>query len=262
MSVESMNAIQTSGAWLLAPPPGPERRVRLFCMPHAGGGAAAFRLWPSALPDEVEVCRIQLPGRESRIREPLIRDAATLVGALADALEPRLDLPWLFFGHSMGALIGFETCRELRRRGRGEPAHFFAAGFRAPHVAPDQAIHGLDEEAFLDAMDRRYGGIPAALRDEPELLALLVPVLRADMAVCESYRHAEEPPLDAPLTALGGEGDGWVGRERLLAWGRHTAGRFESAFFDGGHFFLDAHREAVLERVARACRAAAAGRGA
>ena len=255
-----------STAWLLFPervegaksPP-----IRLFCLAHAGGGAAAFRLWPRALAGAVEVVRIQLPGRESRFREALIAEPAGMVASLADALAPALDRPWAFFGHSMGALVGFEACRELAIRGHEGPRHFFAAGFRAPHLGIDDPIHPIEgDEAFLDALDARYGGVPAALRDHPDLLAALMPIVRADMTICESYRFEERGPLGCGITALGGRDDHWVGTERLAAWERHTAAGFELRWFDGGHFFVESARDAVLDLVAERCeRLAPAGRG-
>ena len=251
-------ATQGNG-WLLFPEGG-EGRIRLFCLAHAGGGAAAFRLWPAALPD-VEVVRIQLPGRESRFREALISDPARLVAALADAMAPALDRPWAFFGHSMGALVGFETCRELTARGHGAPDHFFAAGFRAPHIGIEDPIHPIEgDHAFLDALDARYGGVPSGLRDHPELLEALMPIVRADLTICESYRFDDRGPLACGITALGGRDDHWVGPERLAAWEQH-GGAFELEWFDGGHFFIEASRDAVIATVAARCeRLAAAGR--
>jgi medium-chain acyl-[acyl-carrier-protein] hydrolase len=228
--------------------------VRLYCVPHAGGGASAFRAWGAALPG-VEVRSVQLPGREDRIGEPALRSAAEIAGPLADALQDD-GAPsgrWALFGHSMGALVGFEVLRELRRRGTPGPVHFFASGHRAPQLPdPDPPMHALSDDEFLDALDERYGGVPAAVRESDELLELLLPGLRADVSVCDTYEHVEEEPLDCPLTALGGERDRGVRREELEAWREQTRGEFRLEMFAGGHFYLQERETDVLRAVARA----------
>lgn len=243
--------------WLLFPEGGGEAEtppIRLFCLAHAGGGAAAYRLWGKGLAGVAEVVRIQIPGRESRFREPLISDPERLVAELAENLAPALDRPWAFFGHSMGALVGFEACRELASRGLRSPEHFFAAGFRAPHIGIEDPIHPIEGDLpFLDALDARYGGVPAALRDHPDLLAAMLPIVRADLTVCESYRYPDRGPLDCGITAMGGRDDRWVGEERLAAWERYAARGFELRWFDGGHFFVESSRDAVLATVAERC---------
>jgi medium-chain acyl-[acyl-carrier-protein] hydrolase len=221
----------------------------LFCLPHAGGGASAFRGWADALPADVEVCPVQLPGRENRLAEPAFDRLEPLVQALADVADPWLDLPFAIFGHSNGALIGFELARLLRARGRPGPLHLFASGRRAPDLPADRGLtHQLPEEEFLSTL-QELGGLPPALLEHRELLELLVPALRADTAIHETYVFAEEAPLACPITAYGGLSDPRVAREQLEAWGRHTSGGFVARIFPGGHFYLQDDRPTVLRSL-------------
>ncbi|HEX2079482.1 MAG TPA: thioesterase domain-containing protein [Longimicrobium sp.] len=237
--------------WITRPRPSPRARLRLLCLPHAGGGASSFRGWADALPPEVEVCPVQLPGRENRVAEPAFDRVPPLVEALADAVEPLLSLPFALFGHSNGALIGFELARTLRARGRPGPAHLFASGRRAPDLPSGRPpTHHLPDAEFLAEL-QALGGVPAQILEHPELLAMLLPTLRADVAIHETYAFHEEPPLASPITAYGGLADPRVSREQLEGWGRHTAGPFVMRLFPGGHFYLqEQQRTAVLRTLA------------
>jgi len=232
--------------WIQRPLPRPAARLRLLLIPHAGGGASAFRGWADALPPEVEVCPVQLPGRENRMREPAFDRLAPLVEALAGALERWRDLPYAVLGHSNGALIGFELARHARRTGVPGPVHLFASGRRAPDLpARTRDVHQLPQ-AELVAELAELGGMPREVLEHPELMALIVPLLRADMALTETYEHRDEPPLEAPITALAGTDDAKVPLEDAEAWGRHTSGGFRLHAFPGDHFYLYARREPVI----------------
>jgi len=164
----TMSLSSPSTVWIQRPKPNPEARLRLFCFPYAGGGASAYRSWAAPLPDEIEVCAIQLPGRENRLREPLFTRLAPLVETLAGALEPSFDIPFAFFGHSMGALIAFELARFIRRRSQITPVHFFASARLAPHVVDSASpAHRLPEATFV-AQIRGLQGTSAAVLDDPE----------------------------------------------------------------------------------------------
>jgi surfactin synthase thioesterase subunit len=130
----------TTGPWVRRFTPRPKARLRLFCFPYAGGGASLYRGWSKALPLEVEVCSIQLPGREDRLREAPITSISLLVQALSYAIRPYLDRPFAFWGHSMGALIAFELARQLRREVMPEPGHLFVSGRGAPQVPNSRGL--------------------------------------------------------------------------------------------------------------------------
>lgn len=256
-----MSTRPTPDRWITRPRPAPRARLRLFCLPHAGGGASAFRGWADALPAEVETCPVQLPGRENRIAEPAFDRLEPLVQALADAVDAWLDRPFALFGHSNGALIGFELARALRARGRPGPAHLFSSGRRAPDLPlPTPPIHAHPEPEFLAEL-AELGGLPQALLDHRELLALLVPTLRADVAIHETYVFREQAPLACPITGYGGVADPKVSREQLEAWARHTAGPFVRRMFPGGHFYLQEDRDAVLRTLSADLHAVLGGLG-
>jgi medium-chain acyl-[acyl-carrier-protein] hydrolase len=243
---------QSPERWLAYREVNPRARVRMFCFPYAGGGASAYRGWAGGLPGDVEICPVQLPGRESRLREAPFETPGPLIQSLTGALQPYLgDLPFVFFGHSMGAMIGFELSRELRRRGQALPLHLFVSGRRAPQV-PDREdpIHALPEPEFIEKL-RELNGTPEEVLQHAELMKLLLPVLRADFAVNETYNFAEEEPFDIGISCFGGLGDKEVSRDDCAAWKDQTRGRFRLRMLPGDHFFVHSAKDMILESVAR-----------
>jgi medium-chain acyl-[acyl-carrier-protein] hydrolase len=226
--------------------------IRLFCFPHAGGGSLAYFPWTAALAPEIEVCAVQLPGRENRLREPPIDDLARLRERLVEALLPALhEGPFAVFGHSFGALVAFELVRELRRLGAPLPRLLIAAGRAAPSRGQaSRPLHAIaDDEEFIDELERRYGGIPAAIRGERALLDLLLPTLRADLKLTECYEYRAESPLPVPIWALGGRDDPGVDAGALRAWSLETDAGFAAQTFAGGHFFVQDARADVLGAI-------------
>ena len=242
---------QPSERWLAYREVNPRARLRMFCFPYAGGGASVYRGWASLLPADIEVCPVQLPGRESRLRDQPFSRPEPMISTLADVLQPYMDLPFVFFGHSMGALIEFELTRELRRRGLKQPLHLFASGRRAPHLPPrEEDIHDLPEDEFIAKL-RELNGTPEEVLQHAELMKLLLPILRADFAVNETYVYKEEEPLDIGISAFGGLGDVEITREDVEAWRQHTRGRFKIRMLLGDHFFIHGTKDLILEAVAR-----------
>lgn len=226
--------------------------VRLFCFPYAGGGASAFRDWPAGLPAEVEVCAIQSPGRESRLKEPPIRSLGALVEALVEETRRWRDRRFAFFGHSVGALVAFELARALRRRGEAMPIHLFASGSMAPHrtdVLADGPLLSALSDGELRERLRRFGGTPPAVLDHPELMELLLPALRADLGLRDGYACTAEAPLDLPITALFGHDDIEVPHGALAGWREQTRAEFRVLGFPGGHFFVRTALAPVLRAI-------------
>ena len=245
-----MTPSQQLTAWVRCPRPSDQATVRLFCLPFGGGGAAIFREWPRDLWPEVEVWHVQLPGREARFREPLLTRMETLVGPLADAMLPQLDRPYAIFGHSMGALIGFDLARRLRRLGAPDPAHLFFSARRAPHLAdPRSPLHALPDDDLVAQLTQRYNGMPRAVLESAELLRMFVPVIRADLTLTETYVYTPEEPLVSPISAFGGLEDGAVSRDDLAAWGDLTGSSFTLRMLPGGHFFLQTLRPRLLSAI-------------
>jgi medium-chain acyl-[acyl-carrier-protein] hydrolase len=225
--------------WLKRVQPSAVPRVQLYCLAYAGGGASVYRPWKEGLPADIQVNAVQLPGHEERLMEPPIECARAAGAALAEVIESDRTGPYALFGYSMGALVAFEAARELRRRGVPAPQHLFAAAMRAPQVPPTNAgLHALPEDEFLAEVGRRYEAVPAEVVAEPDLLALLLPTLRADMAVCDTYTFSEEPRLECPVSVLAGEGDANITPEQLRGWGEVGVGPAEEHWFPGGHFFM------------------------
>lgn len=229
--------------------PGVEPAFRLFCLPYAGGSASVFRDWPDCLPESVEICAIQLPGRETRLNEPVFTTLHPLVQELAKALLPSLDRPFAFFGHSVGALVAFELARHLRAQYRMRPAHLWAAACPAPQVPDaDAPIHTLPERDFRERL-RRLNGTPTDVLEHDELMAMVSPILRADFALRETYAYAADMPLDCPITAFGGMQDREVGETALLAWQEQTSRLFRLRMLPGNHFFLHSSQADLLQAV-------------
>lgn len=242
---------QPNSTWLVVPRPNPEAKLRLFCFPYSGASAAIYLRWPESLPPNIEVCAVQLPGHGTRLAEPPFRRLPALVQATAQALLPYLDLPFAFFGHSMGALLSFELARHLRQQLRLSPQHLFASGHGAPQL-PDRSppMHQLPECEFVDRL-RELNGTPEEVLAHDELRQLVIPILRADFAICETYVYRPEPPLPCPISAYGGLRDRYVSHEELVAWQQQTTGAFVVRMFPGDHFYLNAGRDQLLYALAR-----------
>ena len=218
----------------------PSANLRLFCFPYAGGGAAMFYRWAGSLPPGIQVCPAHLPGRENRLREPCFRRIEPLVVEIGNAILPHLDLPFVFFGHSMGALIAFELAHELRRRGAPTPVHLVVSSSRAPQFPnPLPPIHGLPDAELIAAIGERYDRIPPAILDQEEFLAQLLPYVRADLEIVEAYRLAEKELLGCPVTTYWGSADRIIAKSEVDGWRDRTTAAFRQRLFPGGHFFLN-----------------------
>ena len=223
--------------------------MRLICLPHAGGGASSFHALAALLPSDVEMLTVQLPGRESRLSEPPFRRMAPLIDALTGAVAPLLDRPYALFGHSMGALIAYELGRAFERQRLPLPRTTIVSGRRAPSVPNTEApLHRLPDEQFVEALVARYDAIPKVIRDEPELMALFMPVLKADFEVFETHRCAETTPLDCALAIYGGRADPQT--RQMEGWTDLYAGPCRTRLFDGGHFYLADQRRALAQALA------------
>ncbi len=234
-----------AGAWLRRPRPLRAPRARLACFPHAGGTAGFFRSWAAALPDDIELIAVQYPGREDRLREPPVADMDRMATEIVDALRPMLDLPLALFGHSLGAAVAYEVAHRLCARYPGVPAGLVVSGRPAPSRDRGGSVHrGSDEE--LCAELRRLGRTQAAVLDHPELLRLVLPMVRSDYRLSETYRPRPAPALPCPVLACLGADDPEVTEDEARAWSEVTSDSFVCQVFAGQHFYLVAHREAVL----------------
>lgn len=241
-----MSTAAGPGSWIAFRKPNPRARLRLFCFPYAGSGASIFRTWSDGLPADVEVCPVQFPGRGTRLMEAPFTHLSPLVQALAEALVPLLDKPFAFFGHSLGALVSFELARHLRRHSGVLPACLFVSADRAPQIpSRHRPIHALPEPEFIIEL-LQLNGTPHEVANDPELLRIMIPVLKADLGVYQTYKYSEETPLECNISCFGGLQDAMVNRGELEGWRDQTNVRFSLRIFPGDHFFLRAIQPLLL----------------
>ncbi|MEU1003523.1 thioesterase II family protein [Streptomyces tibetensis] len=239
--------------------PEPEA-LRLICFPHAGGAASAYLPLSRLLRPHVEVRAVQYPGRQDRRLETPVADIGELASVVARKLQDEeTAAPYAFFGHSMGALIAYETARILEERGARPPRRLFLSARGAP--GPRRSPHDVlpDDEAVLAAV-RRLGGTGVALLDDPELVAMVLPALRADYAALAAYSWTPGEPLHTPVTVLCGDADPVVSVEEAAGWRAFTRAETEVRVFPGGHFYVDQRLDDVAEVVLRGVRSASAAR--
>ena len=227
---------------------GAPARLQLFCFPYAGAGSTIFRPWWNEIARGIQVCGIQLPGRGVRFSEPRYTRVGPLIQALADDLWPLPDVPFAVFGHSMGALLAFEFAREARRRGR-EPMHLIVSGLPAPQMSSaTPRVYDLPEDQFMAAVTA-LNGLPEQLVAEPAFLRIMLPTLRDDFEMLETYCYSPEAPLTCRISAYAGRNDPRCPAGELIFWRGQTSSEFSCRIFPGGHFFIDTARRAVLSAI-------------
>lgn len=243
-----MSNTAVSSTWVKVSPH-PRRRLRLFCFPYAGGGSSAYFPWINEIAPEIEICPVQLPGREERIRETPFSNMEKLIETIALELEPYMDQPFAFYGHSLGGLMSFELARYLRRRQATLPVQLFVSGCSAPQVPPvDEPIGQLPDAEFLQAL-RRFNGTSETVLQNADLMQLLLPLLRADFRVYETYTYTSEEPLPFPIAAYGGLSDFRAPRQGIEAWKMQTRQKFFLRMYAGDHFFIQAKRKVLLQGI-------------
>ena len=225
-------------------------RLQLFCFPYAGGGTSIFYSWADQLPSNIETIGIQMPGLESRIIEPPIETISTAVEMLLPEFYSRREKPFVLFGHSLGAFISFELTRKLGERYGLQPLNMFVAGIRAPQVLNSKPpIYNLPDVDFMRQLQHRYNGIPQEILENPDILQLMLPGLRASLKMYECYEYREGDPLDCDITAFGGYQDGGTMREDLEAWRHQTKRSFTLHMFPGSHFFINSEQKHFLKTL-------------
>ena len=224
-------------------------RCRLFCFPHAAGNAAFYRPLRRFMPAEVDFCPVELPGRAARLDEPPFTSMSALMERLDHALQPLMGVPFGFFGHSVGTCMAYEAARQLRATDGRTAVHLFVSGRGSPNFASaDRPPAHLRSDHDLLAILRRFGGTPPAIMQRPELIAALLPTLRADLALVEAYGVDPGDHITCPITAFGGADDLSHSRS-LQSWTEFTRGKFRTYVFPGEHFYFLPAAEALAKEI-------------
>ncbi|MGW0704130.1 thioesterase II family protein [Streptomyces sp. NPDC002867] len=228
-------------------------RLRLLCLPHAGGSSATFHAWRPYVPEGIELAPLELPGRGSRIGEPVPEALEPLVEAVLAGIRGELSMPYALFGHSFGAAVAYELTRRIERDGGlRPPSALIVSGARAPHVPLGRAAvaHGSDEE--LVAWLRRTGGLPDELLAFPDFLRDLLRPVRADMALAEGYRIPRPVAVGCPLLALAGAQDEVSTPAQVEPWALYASSAHRMRVLPGGHSFHRTHAEETVSAVLEA----------
>lgn len=240
---------QTS-RWVSCSRPNRQASVRLFCFPYAGGGVSAFHTWSDGSLPDVEINAIQLPGRESQLNDAPFTTLRPLVLAVAEGMRSFQDRPFAFYGHSLGALIAFEVAREMQRCRETGPVHLFVSALRSPSLPnPNRPLHALPDSTFVSEIEQLYGGIPGPVKQHKELMQILLPTLRADVRLLESYVFLPGQRLGCPISAFGGLEDRTVSRGELALWQEQTRSCFALRMLPGDHFFLRSAHDRLLQAI-------------
>jgi medium-chain acyl-[acyl-carrier-protein] hydrolase len=226
-----------------------DAKVRLFCFSYAGGSANAFAPWAAQLGPQIELCAIQLPGRGIRFSEPLVSDWQQLLAPLAEAISSYDDLPFAFFGHSLGGMIAYELSQYCAKLGLALPCQLIVSATNAPqHRKADSSLHRLNDADLLQRL-RSYAGTPKEVLDNSELMELLLPIFRADLSLLRNYSYRHQQPLEIPISVFAGEEDQHLDKDTLACWQEETQGAFSEHWFAGGHFYINPCQEQVIVKL-------------
>lgn len=221
----------------------------MFCFPHAAGSPATFSQWPLKLPREVEVYGVHLPGRGNRLLDPLIDRWPPLIEALGEAIIPFLEKPFVFYGHSMGTLVSFELARWLRRHDYPLPAHLFVSSRAAPQIASKKKpIHELPDAELIEQLGQ-FNGTPKEILENPELMQLILPAIRADFAILETYVYTPDVPFSFPITAFGSFEGPDITTDNLRSWSEQTESSSVVRMLLGDHFFIQTAQATLLGMI-------------
>ncbi len=241
-----------SSNWLIYPQPNPQAKLRLLCCHPAGSGASIFRSWSQYLHPEVELCALQLPGRESRLREPLLTEIEPFMDTLVQEVisSDLLARPLAVFGHSFGALVAFALARQLRAQQLPEPIHLFLSSRKPVHLPVTNFIHRCQDRQLIEEL-RGLGATPEPILQNSELMELFLSIFRADLTLNETYPYSEETPFNYPITVFGGRDDSSVSEEQLSQWAIHTSSDFQLKMFPGAHMFFVKQPQPLISEICK-----------
>lgn len=247
----AMNRSIMYTSWFVHAKPRTHAKLRLFCFASAGHGGNIYTGWNAYLPSSIELYPLELPGRGPHITRPAYTHLAPLIDEISFIIRPALTKPFAFFGHSMGGLVAFTLASQLRRQRLPEPVHLFVSATHAPHLRDARPkIHHLPEAEFLAQLQHYQGDLHHMLGNS-ELKNLMLPTLRADFSVCETYTYTSDEPLTLPISAYGGLQDQTCSRQDLVSWQYYTNSSFNLHMFEGDHFYWFKNTSALVTHIAR-----------
>ncbi|BBC27204.1 thioesterase II family protein [Pseudanabaena sp. ABRG5-3] len=246
-----MSDLKINNPWILQPKLSHSTSLNLICFPPGGCGASIFNSWSKYLPSGLAISAVQLPGRETRFKEVAFSNMALLISELLISLLPYVkNVPFAVFGHSVGALIAFEFVRQLHQNHLPSPEYLIVSGRRAPHIPLDKILHLQADSALIEEL-RLIGGTSDLILDDPELMSLFLPIVRADFTINETYQVFNEFSVNCPILAMGGYDDPLVNQDFLEQWRQYTTGEFEAVMLSGGHMTFKENPQPLLDVVVR-----------
>ncbi|SFD15750.1 thioesterase II family protein [Pseudoalteromonas denitrificans] len=234
--------------WFVIPKHNPQADIRLICFPYAGGSSSIYTSWVNSLPENVELIIMQAPGRSNRMFETPIDKMDILADNLLAEIPTLLNKPYVLFGHSLGSRVCFELILRLNKLGLQLPLHFIASGSSGPQKERHNISYNLPESEFISKL-RTMNGTPEELLKNKELMSLLLPMLRADFEIAETFQYTGNALFNISLSIFGGEDDTDVTNDDLYLWQQFFKPKAKTTKFPGGHFFINSHKELVLEKV-------------
>lgn len=244
-----MSKILSKNPWISYYKPRTSAQIRLFCFHYGGGSASIFSKWQQDMPNYIEICPVQLPGRENRLEEPLYKNLVPIIEDLENDVFINQGKSFAFFGHSIGALICFELARSFRKHKLNMPFHIFVSGLAAPQFLKfSKPLFNLPEREFINELKNLFNP-PNEIFEEQDLKELFLPIIKADFSIRDTYVYKSEPPLDCPITVFGGLQDSSTKKDWLEGWSELTTGKFSIYMFPGEHFFLNTSRLELLNKI-------------
>jgi len=233
-----------------------QAKIKLYCFAYAGGNANIFSKWPNVFGDDVEVCAISLPGRWERMNEPSITCMNNLCWEIANAVLAESKIPFVFFGHSMGAILLFEVARQLRKQGAMTPEHLFVSGAQAPHTLNEPSVNrrkkicDMDDDELMGYL-QLLSGTPSELLQDREMREYVIKIMTPDLQAIDGWQYRQTKPLTQNISVFVGDKDPVIDLAAARAWKQHTLNNCELNVIVGDHFFIHSQFNLLTSKIKR-----------
>ncbi len=226
-------------------------KIKLFCLPFAGGAASIYDKWESKLSKKIELCPINLAGRGNRFTDKPYADLEEAVDDIYDIIKNNIteDSEYAIFGHSMGALLAYELIQKIQSHGKNGPVHVFFSGRKPVHIPKTEKFYrDMDDLEFQEAV-LLLGITPPEIFKNLELKEIFIPLLRSDFTIAETFVDRPEiVPLKCNISALIGKHEN-ITSEEAEQWEFHTTENCSVYYIEGGHFFLLNQLQTVINII-------------